>query len=313
MDIETEKAVIEVPCPADGILVRLYVSEGQEIAVGSNVASFLTLEDIGDMDAESRVALHNLRRFDVSKDCRSPFKAYQERIETVKQLAEKFKGLDLFRLDIRQRRELRQTLYQVWHPLAEMRRYALKMPGGKRQRNGITKKLQTEFVQAKDTLSTLLGATQAAARPSVFIGSSTPSLNIAQQVQRELSDEIDCSLWKNDSAFELGKSTLDGLLQAANRYEFGIFVFGADDSIEKDGANVFLPRDNVVFEFGLFLGRLGRDRAYILCDKRSSVLSDLEGIHVARFETHKDLHVALGAPCAQLRSSIKAVWERERR
>ena len=44
------------------------------------------------------------------------------------------------------------------------------------------------------------------------------------------------------------------------------------------------PRDNVLFELGLFIGRLGLSKCAFVIDKELKVLSDITGISLARFE-----------------------------
>lgn len=43
-------------------------------------------------------------------------------------------------------------------------------------------------------------------------------------------------------------------------------------------------RDNVVFRLGLFLGRLGTNRAFVLQERILKLPSDLLGITIPRFE-----------------------------
>jgi predicted nucleotide-binding protein len=54
----------------------------------------------------------------------------------------------------------------------------------------------------------------------------------------------------------LGDSTLEALERAVLEYEFGIFVFTPDDEIHTRGELKPVARDNVVFEAGLFIGKL---------------------------------------------------------
>jgi predicted nucleotide-binding protein len=46
-------------------------------------------------------------------------------------------------------------------------------------------------------------------------------------------------------------------------YDFAIMTWAADDSTFSNGTVTASPRDNVVFECGLFMGILGKDRAFI--------------------------------------------------
>src|SRR5688572_10572136 len=98
-------------------------------------------------------------------------------------------------------------------------------------------------------------------KPSVFIGSSREALKIAQAVRKELSKEFHADLWR-DGIFELGEDVLDELLRFVKSYEFAVFILSEDDFTESRKGRSKSPRDNVILELGLFLGALGRRRAF---------------------------------------------------
>ena len=81
-----------------------------------------------------------------------------------------------------------------------------------------------------------------------------------------------------------GKATLDGLIQFARKTDFSITVFTRDDLVYRGGSFANFakkPRDNVVFEAGLFMGGLGLDteRNFLLSSVRDGALfTDLDGI-----------------------------------
>ena len=62
----------------------------------------------------------------------------------------------------------------------------------------------------------------------------------------------------------LSKTTLDSLLAALEHSEFAIFALTADDKTEQRDRFGMTPRDNVIFELGLFLGRLGLGRTFMV-------------------------------------------------
>lgn len=120
----------------------------------------------------------------------------------------------------------------------------------------------------------------------IFIGSSKEGLNIAQKVKNFFSADFECSIWTDD-IFQYNESYLETLLKEANLFDYGILIFTKDD-FTKSRDNYFdSPRDNVVFEFGLFLGRLGRDNAFILQEENVKLPSDLFGITHATFKYKK--------------------------
>src|ERR1700733_12011701 len=100
-------------------------------------------------------------------------------------------------------------------------------------------------------------------KPSMFIGSSSEGKRIAETMQMVLDDEIHCTVW-NQGVFGLSGGTLESLVTALDEYDFATLVLTADDLLEKRDLQGRGPRDNVLFELGLFMGALGRDRTFIV-------------------------------------------------
>jgi hypothetical protein len=147
-------------------------------------------------------------------------------------------------------------------------------------------------------------------KPSLFVGSSSESLDVAYAAQRNLEDVSEVVVW-TQGIFELTKYYLESLLEALDDTEFGLFIFGADDLIRIRGTEMSTARDNVIFELGLFIGRLGRDRTFILMPKRSAdfhLPTDLLGVSMATFEppARPDrIQAALGPACYDIRLAIR--------
>jgi len=83
-------------------------------------------------------------------------------------------------------------------------------------------------------------------------------------------------------------------------------------------ASVHITRDNVLFEFGLFTGRIGTGRAFWISaqdSEKTHLPSDLAGIiHLSykkplRFDLEK-LRAALQKPCEQLETQITELGRR---
>lgn len=158
---------------------------------------------------------------------------------------------------------------------------------------------------------------------NVFIGSSREGLGIAQAIQLELQYEATCTLWYQ-GIFGLSKGTLEALVEKLDDFEFAILVLTPDDITQFRGEAVQIPRDNVLFELGLFMGHLGRDRVYIVyCnDKQTKIPSDLAGVTLATFvnpdptrEIHsysiQELQPLIGPPSTSIRMAIEEALKKE--
>lgn len=140
----------------------------------------------------------------------------------------------------------------------------------------------------------------------VFVGSSSEGLSVAYEIQRKMQDEFDIVVWK-DSVFGLGDTTLEALERSVREYDFAIFVFTPDDERLSRGKSDRVARDNVIFEAGLFIGSIGRSRAYIVLDASQEIglPSDLRGLTMAKFDGRsKNLSSALGGACQDIRAAV---------
>ncbi|MCU7616601.1 nucleotide-binding protein [Chryseobacterium sp. PBS4-4] len=118
----------------------------------------------------------------------------------------------------------------------------------------------------------------------IFIGSSSEGLDVAQYVKHRLIQaDFESYLWTDD-IFKANNSVLETLLKEASLFDFGILVATKDDYTKKREKEFQTPRDNIIFEYGIFLGRLGTNRAFVIQEKGSELPSDMYGITVPRFE-----------------------------
>ena len=99
--------------------------------------------------------------------------------------------------------------------------------------------------------------------PSIFIGSSTEGLDVAREVELQLQGDAITTIWK-DGVFGLGSGTLESLMSILDQFDFAAMVLSPDDLIESRSQSYASPRDNVIFELGLFMGKLGRGRVFIV-------------------------------------------------
>jgi len=143
-------------------------------------------------------------------------------------------------------------------------------------------------------------------KDTLFIGSSSEGLSTARAIKEQFDSEMDVTLW-NEGVFKMNASYLESLLRASNSYDFAILVFTPDDLVTSRSQQQSVPRDNVIFEHGLFLGRLGPNRAFIVCEETTKVLSDYAGITIATYRERQDGNVlaAVGSACNRIRTAIE--------
>lgn len=120
-------------------------------------------------------------------------------------------------------------------------------------------------------------------KPRLFIGSSSEGLKTAQFIQKQLGEITECEIW-NEGVFGLNESYFETLIKIPNLYDFALLIATKDDRTKSRNKLFDAPRDNIVFEFGLFLGKLHRKRVYILQEEEVKLPSDLLGITVLKFK-----------------------------
>lgn len=142
----------------------------------------------------------------------------------------------------------------------------------------------------------------------IFIGSSSGAgKKIANYILSELSGDYDCNVW-DKGVFSLSSTTIESLLSAVNTHDYAILVMTPDDFAEKKGDKIFLPRDNVIFELGLFMGGIGRDRTFIIASDNfdlEGLPTDLSGLTIAKLPKRTDGNLA-----AQVRVACLGVREK---
>ncbi|HTE05747.1 MAG TPA: TIR domain-containing protein [Planctomycetota bacterium] len=147
-------------------------------------------------------------------------------------------------------------------------------------------------------------------KPRIFLGSSGQQAKLIQALTRGLEDVARVEPWT--SSFNPGTTTLERLLELTHEVDFAAFVFARDDwtsasasasaspsasasASPSPGASPSAPaaplpesgqaspRDNVVFEAGLFGGVLGLRRTFILHASGAKLPTDLLGLTCVRY------------------------------
>lgn len=160
------------------------------------------------------------------------------------------------------------------------------------------------------------------AKPYIFIGSSSQQRDVAEEIKRQIeAPELDVRVWSDPDVFEASDVNIETLTKETERADFAIIVFGKDDVQMSAGKRQFVPRDNVVFEAGLFIGCISRRRTFVVTPKnvKLRILTDLSGMtrltfikerrkqqSVHGFETRIDVSAAT----ARIKARIKHDWVR---
>jgi hypothetical protein len=125
-------------------------------------------------------------------------------------------------------------------------------------------------------------------KPRIFLGSSAQQKKLLQALTRGLEDIAHVEPWT--TSLSPGTTALERLLELTHEVDYAAFVFARDDwtsasqstSPSPESAQAS-PRDNVVFEAGLFGGALGMRRTFILHASGSKLPSDLLGLTCIRY------------------------------
>jgi CRP/FNR family transcriptional regulator, cyclic AMP receptor protein len=122
-------------------------------------------------------------------------------------------------------------------------------------------------------------------KPKVFIGSSSEALPVANAIYTHLETTTMPTKWDQD-VFLPGSFTLETLERQVGKFQFAVLVGTPDDILVKRGSEAPTVRDNVLFELGLFIGRIGRQRAFLVTPRSATINlpSDLSGLGVAQYE-----------------------------
>jgi hypothetical protein len=142
-------------------------------------------------------------------------------------------------------------------------------------------------------------------KPRIFLGSSGKQAELLHAITHGLEDFAAVEPWT--VVFNPGVSTLERLVELTREVDFAAFLFAQDDwttngSPESAQAS---PRDNVVFEAGLFGGALGMRRTFIVHANGSKLPTDLLGLTAVRYDAAAaDAEVA--SICQKIRNAIAA-------
>jgi hypothetical protein len=155
-------------------------------------------------------------------------------------------------------------------------------------------------------------------RSTIFIGSSQRAKPLVKSLANLLrlnmtEGEIEVKEWFG--CFPPSRSILDSLMEMCQHADFAaVFltrdeaVLARDEAIQKEKSILLAPRDNCIFEAGLFMGTWGGPRRCFLLSsfEFEKIFSDLHGLAVLRIietEDHETIHSAAAA----IEKAIKAL------
>lgn len=153
------------------------------------------------------------------------------------------------------------------------------------------------------------------AKAKVFIGSSAANLKVAKAIANSLERCAEVTVW-DEGVFGLNDTFLERLLATPNQYDFAVIVWAGDDITQSKGASEASPRDNVIFECGLFMGVLGLERVFVVQDMsvHIKVPSDFAGVTLATYDGTRiddDPEAAVRHACSMIERAMSPTSFRE--
>ncbi len=143
--------------------------------------------------------------------------------------------------------------------------------------------------------------------PRVFIISSAEAILTAEGIQHGLQHFHLPRIW-SQGVFFAGEYPLESLEAAVEESDFAIAVVHPDDFVESRHVKQRTLRDNVVFELGLFMGKLKRHRAILVAPKDEAIKlpSDWTGLNVLKYSNDQSLALAhrLGPVCTDIKDIV---------
>lgn len=151
-------------------------------------------------------------------------------------------------------------------------------------------------------------------KPTIFIGSSTEGLEVAYALQSRLECDSTPTVWNQDF-FPITESSVHALCRQASLYDFAVMVLTPDDVVQKRSVVDICPRDNVIFELGLFMGAIGRERTFFLLGRGEGINlpSDLAGVTHLEYDARRDaleLESAVQPAVQRIKRQMKTVHPR---
>ncbi len=150
--------------------------------------------------------------------------------------------------------------------------------------------------------------------PLVFVACAAEALPVASAIQAhfEIGKTV-VEIW-TDGVFKPSQGTMESLEDKLSSADFCVAIFSADDKVESRGLESVAPRDNTVFELGLFAGAISRQRSFFAVqkDRDIKIPTDLAGITSLRFTMagRDGVKPDIAEACALIEERIAALGPR---
>lgn len=153
--------------------------------------------------------------------------------------------------------------------------------------------------------------------PRVFVISSKEGIAAARLVRTNLDDgKIQVQLWDHGT-FSVSEYPMSSLENEIERADFAIAIVRADDVLVSRDKSAKVARDNVHLEYGMAVGRLRLERAFLLVDATDDVRlpSDLAGLTTLRYRAgdKDELARSVAKACDQARDRMEYLGVRSDR
>jgi len=142
--------------------------------------------------------------------------------------------------------------------------------------------------------------------PKLFIISSSEAKDLAYAMHTGLGPDVFSRVW-DQGVFWAGGYPLEALEQQVAESDFAVAIAEPDDIVESRGTRAPTLRDNVLFELGLFMGKLSRHRSILVHPriKELRLPSDLQGLTAIPYDAHGASPATRMEPvCDQIRSQV---------
>ncbi len=156
------------------------------------------------------------------------------------------------------------------------------------------KRLAVELSSRLEQRNRLLN--RANIKPNVFVISSAESLPYARALRVGIERVAQTDIWSDEDIFRPGAYPLEALEAKVADADFGIAFAEPDDLVTSRGVTSSAPRDNVLFELGFFMSRLGRHRTLLIVPRSGEVKlpSDFKGLTPITYEKASSPSKSLG-------------------